>query len=63
MTKAITILILCFTAGAMLAHARYQPVFNELDRVEAEVKAYRNSAVVGWVRMDENTKQLYFEEK
>lgn len=62
MAKAITILILCFTAGAMIAHAQYQSHFNELDRVEAEIEAYRNSAVIGWVRMDD-MKQLYFEGK
>lgn len=63
MTKAITILTLCFTAGVMIAHARYQPLFNELDRIEAETEAYRNSAVMGWVRMDRVTKELYFVEE
>lgn len=58
--KATTILILCFTAGAMLAHAWYQPIFNELYRIEAEIEAYRQGAVIGWVRMDDNTKQLYY---
>lgn len=62
MTKAITILILCFTAGAMLAHARYQPLFNELARIEAEIEAYRDNAIVGYVRMDAMG-QLYYEEK
>jgi len=62
MLKIVTILILCFTAGAMLAHARYQPIFNELDRIEAEMAEYRQSAVVGYVRMDE-IGQLYYEEK
>lgn len=63
MTKATTILILSFLAGAMLAHARYQPIFNELGRIDAEIEAYRNGAVVGWVRMDRVSKQLYFEER
>ena len=63
MTKAIAILILCFTAGAMLAHARYQPLFNELGRIEAEIEAYRQSAVVGYWRVDRVTKELYFVEK
>lgn len=58
-----TILILCFTAGAMLAHAWYQPLFNELDLIEAEIEAYRNNAVIGWWKMDRVTKELYFEEK
>ena len=58
----ITILILCFTAGAMLAHARYQPRFNDLDRIEAEIEAYRDSVVVGYWRVDRVTKELYFEE-
>lgn len=58
-----TILILCLTSGAMLAHARYQPLFNELGRIEAEIEAYRQSAVIGWVRMDRVSKQLYFEER
>ena len=57
-----TILILCFTAGAMLAHASRQPLFNELDRIEAEIEAYRQGAVVGYVQMDDMG-QLYFEEK
>lgn len=61
--RIITILILCFTAGTMIAHAWHQPIANEIYRAEAEIEAYRQSAVVGWVRMDENTKQLYFEEK
>lgn len=63
MTKATTILILSFLAGAMLAHARYQPIFNELDRREAETEAYRQSAVVGYWRFDLVSKELYFEEK
>lgn len=58
-----TILILCFTAGAMIAHARYQPIFNELHRIEAEMEAYRQSAVVGYWRVDRVSKQLYFEER
>ena len=62
MTKAITILILCFTAGAMLAHARYQPIFNELDRIGAEIEAYRDSAIVGWWRMGDGG-LYYYEEK
>lgn len=61
--KAFTTLILCFTSGAMLAHARYQPLFNKLDRIEAEIEAYRQSAVIGWVRMDRVTKELYFVEE
>lgn len=60
MTKTTTILILSFLSGAMLAHARYQPIFNELDRIEAEIEAYRNSAVIGWVRIDPITNELYF---
>ena len=60
--KAITIPILSFTAGAMLAHARYQPMFNELARIEAGIEAYRDSAIVGCVRMDEMG-QLYFVSK
>lgn len=58
--KIFAILILCFTSGAMIAHAWYQPAWNELDRIEAEIEAYRQSAVIGWVGMDENTKQLYY---
>ena len=58
-----TILVLCFLAGAMLAHARYQPVFNEADRIEAEIEAYRNSAVIGYVKKDAHTKELYFVEE
>lgn len=58
--KATIILILLFIAGAMLAHAWYQPIFNEADRIEAEAEAYRQSAVVGWVKMDRESKQLYF---
>lgn len=62
MTKAITILILCFTAGAMLAHALYQPAWNKVAEIEAVIEAYRDSAIVGYVRMDEMG-QLYYEEK
>lgn len=62
MTKKTTTITLSFLAGAMLAHARYQPIFNELDRIEAEIEEYRNSAVIGWVRMDRVNKHLYFEE-
>lgn len=61
--KTTTILILCFVAGAMLAHARYQTMFNELARIEAGVEAYRQSAVVGYWRFDRASKQLYFEEQ
>lgn len=61
--RIITTLILCFLAGAMIAHAWYQPIANEIYRAEAEIEAYRQRAVIGWVGMDENTKQLYFVEK
>lgn len=61
--KIVTILILCFLAGVMLVHARYQPIFNELGRIEAEIEAYRQEAVIGWVRLDRVSKQLYFEGK
>lgn len=63
MLKIVTILILCFTAGAMLAHALHQPMFNELDRIDAEAEAYKQGAVVGWWNMDRRTKQLYFVSK
>ena len=62
MLKIITILTLCI-AAAMLAHALYQPMFNDLDRIDAEAEAYRQSAVVGWWKMDRGTKQLYFVSK
>jgi len=55
-----TILILCFTAGAMLAHAWYQTKRNAVAVVEAELDAYKKSAIVGYVKMDAHTKQLYF---
>lgn len=62
MLKALTAIILCFTAGAMLAHALFQPLHNEVARAEAEEEAYRQGAVIGWVRMDRVSKQLYFVE-
>lgn len=61
--KIVVALALCFLAGAMLAHALYQPMFNEMGRIEAEIEAYRNSAVVGYWRFDRESKQLYFVEK
>lgn len=61
--RIITALILCFTAGAMMAHARCQSIFNELGRIEAEIEAYKKSAIVGYVKMDAHTKQLYFVER
>ena len=63
MIKIITFLAILFTSGAMLAHALYQPMFNDLDRIDAEAEAYRQSAVVGWWKMDRGTKQLYFVSK
>lgn len=62
-TKIVTALALCFLAGAMLVHALYQPEWNELYRIEAEKVAYRQSAVIGWWKMDHVTKELHFEEK
>jgi len=58
-----TILILSFIAGQMIAHAWHQPIFNELDRIESEIEAYRDSAVVGYVLMDAHTKQFCFVER
>ena len=64
MAQKITILlILIVTATAMIAHAWYQPSHNEADRIEAEIEAYRQSAVVGYWRVDRVTKGLYFVEK
>lgn len=57
MTKIAIAFILSFAAGAMLAHARYQPIFNELARIEAEIEAYRNSAVVGLLYWDDKLKK------
>ena len=62
MIKIIAILILCIAAAAMAAHTYRQPSFNELASIAAEAEEYRQSAVVGYVRMDEMG-QLYFEEK
>ena len=62
MLKIITTLTLCIAAAAMAAHAYRQPVFNEQVKVSAEEEAYRRSAVIGYVRMDEMG-QLYYEEK
>lgn len=61
--KTTAILILCFAAGSAIAHARYQPMFNELDRIEASEEEYRQSAVIGWWKMDRVTKELYFVEE
>lgn len=60
MDKIAAWICLSFLAGVMIAHAQYQPIFNELGRVEEEIEAYRQSAVIGWVRMDCVTKELYF---
>lgn len=62
MLKAITALILCITAAAMAAHTYRQPSFNELASIAAEAEEYRQSAVIGYVRMDEMG-QLYFVNK
>lgn len=58
----ITTIILCVTAAAVVAHAYRQPSFNEQVKVAAEEEAYRRSAVIGYVRMDD-MRQLYYEEK
>ena len=58
--RIITILILCFLAGAMMAHARYQSMANAIYRAEGENEAYKKSAIIGHVEMDNTTKQLYF---
>ena len=55
-----TIIILSFIAGAMLAHARYQPSWNAVAEVEERLDAYKKSAIIGHVEMDNTTKQLYF---
>ena len=56
-TKATTLLILIFTAGAMIAHAWSQPAHNEASRIEAS----KRSEIVGWWKMGDVTKQLYYE--
>jgi len=61
-SRYIIYLILCFSAGAAVAHAELQPVANAIAEIEAQVKAYRNSAIIGYVMMDEMG-QLYYEEK
>ena len=61
MTKATIILILCFTAGAMAAHTYRQQLIAYVYLVEEGIAAYRQSAVVGYWRMDRVTKQLYYD--
>ena len=46
----------------MAAHAYRQQIISDIDRVEEGIAAYRQSAVVGYWRMDRVTKQLYYEE-
>lgn len=48
--KWIVYLVLSFTAGVMIAHAERQPIFNEINRIEAELEAYRQTAY--WVCAD-----------
>lgn len=60
LTKITTILTLCFTVGAMLAHALYQPAWNAVAEVAAAEEAYKQSAIIGYVQMD-GMGQLYFE--
>jgi len=62
MLKIITTLTICIAAAAMAAHAYRQPSFNEQAKVSAKEEEYRQSAVIGYVRMDEMG-QLYYEEK
>lgn len=62
MLKIVTFLAILFTSGAMAAHAMFQPVINSLEEAEAVIQEYRQSAVVGYVRMDDMG-QLYYEEK
>lgn len=62
MLKIITTLTLCIAVAAVAAHAYSQPVFNEQAKIDAEAEEYRQSAVVGYVRMDEMG-QLYFVNK
>lgn len=45
-----------------MAHALLQPAFNDIAKREAHEEAYRQSAVIGYVMMDDMG-QLYFEEK
>ena len=60
MLKVVTISVIFFTAVAMAAHSHRQPAFNERARVEAEIEAYRQGAVIGWWKIDSKTKELYF---
>ena len=60
--KSITVLILCFTTGAMLAHHVMQGYVNAIDAAEAQIWQYTEQAIVGYVRMDEMG-QLYYEGK
>jgi hypothetical protein len=62
LSRYIIYIILCFAAGAAVAHALLQPAFNDIAKREAHEEAYRQSAVIGYVMMDDMG-QLYFEEK
>ena len=61
--RYIIYLILAWAAGAAVAHARYQPAWNAIFEIESQEEEYRSSAVIGYVRMDWHTKELYFDGK
>ena len=45
-------MLLCFTAGAALAHSCHQPMHNALDALEAQIQFLTERKVVGFLVWD-----------
>ncbi len=45
-------MLLCFTAGAAMGHALYQPMHNAIDALEAQIQFLAERKVVGFLIWD-----------
>ena len=56
-------MLLCFAAGAAVAHALYQQQHNALDALEAQIQFLMERKVVGFVVWDDRQQAWQYTEK
>ena len=56
-------MLLCFTAGAALAHSYHQPMYNAIDALEAQLQFLTERKVVGFLVWDDQQRAWQYVKK
>ncbi len=59
----VIFMLLCFSSGAAVAHAWYQPQHNAIDALEDQIQFLTESKVVGFLVWDDRLQAWRYVEK